>query len=132
MQKSFGVCRLAHFCDNRWFPSLRTTTYSILYRITLSHEINDKQINICRMHPLQIITTCVCGVATWLFIVPSRLCPNKRYRRLFWLFYPIIFFAASLSANALNMHIKWYVPGLIVIICAIVASQISIHIAPNK
>lgn len=44
------------------------------------------------MNILQMFTTGLCGALAWLFIMPSRHIPNKRYLRLFWFFFIIFFF----------------------------------------
>ena len=55
------------------------------------------------MNILQMFTTGLCGALAWLFIMPSRHIPNKRYLRLFWFFF-IIFFSFRFRDNGY----QWY------------------------
>lgn len=84
------------------------------------------------MNILQMFATGLCGVLTWLCIMPSCHIPNKRYLRLFWFFFIIFFLSASVITAISGIHDKWYMPGVAIIICALAAGFISIHIAPNK
>lgn len=84
------------------------------------------------MNILQLLSTTLCGALVWIFIVPSRHCPNRRYRILFWIFFVILLLAASVIASAISIHDKWYTQGIAVIICAIISAYTSIQIAPNN
>ena len=84
------------------------------------------------MNILQLLSTTLCGALVWIFIVPSRHCPNRCYRILFWIFFVILLLAASVIASAISIHDKWYTQGIAVIICAIISAYTSIQIAPNN
>lgn len=78
------------------------------------------------------IFSILCAILAWLFVIPSPDCPNRRYRRLFWWIFIPLFLVAIVLANTWEINDEWYTKGVSILACAVIASQISIHIHPNN